>query len=189
MAYCVTSSANGATFHRGRERADAERVGVFVNIPAGRMIDMAQEATLDSVQMHGAESVADILAVQQAGLHVVKALRATGAELVAAALALPPQTEILVECSTGPMPGGTGNAWNWGAAAALAAYRPFALAGGLTAANLVNAAGASRAVGFDASSSLESAPGVKDVAAIRAFLEAVARLPATPTAFAWKGNS
>ncbi len=204
--FCATAGAGavGAIFYEKSPRcvtpaqarelfaglpADLARVGVFVNVPAARMITMAREAALDTVQMHGNESAADILAVQQAGFHVVKALRHTGDELIAAANALPPRTGILVECSAGPMPGGTGNTWDWATAAALAPHHPFALAGGLTAANLPEAVRASQAAGLDASSSLETAPGIKNPDAIRAFLEAAAALPPPPASFVWKGNS
>ncbi len=115
--------------------------------------------------------------------------RHTGDELIAAANALPPRTGILVECSAGPMPGGTGNTWDWATAAALAPHHPFALAGGLTAANLPEAVRASQAAGLDVSSSLETAPGIKNPDAIRAFLEAAAALPPPPASFVWKGNS
>ena len=48
---------------------------------------------------------------------------------------------------------------------------------------------ASQAAGLDASSSLETAPGIKNPDAIRAFLEAAAALPPPPASFVWKGNS
>ncbi len=163
------------------------RVGVFVDATPEAMIAAAREAALDVVQMHGEETLADIEAVQHAGFRVVKVLRSVNAELLAEARALPPPTGILVECGQGELPGGNGIAWDWAAAAALAAIRPFAIAGGLHPGNLAAAAQASRAAGFDASSGLETAPGAKDEAAVRAFLLAAADLPPAPLPFSWKG--
>ena len=166
---------------------EVARVGVFVNALAETMIAAARIAALNTVQMHGTETRADIESVQRAGFHVVKVLRSRDAELVAEARALPPQTGILVECGSGALPGGNGLAWDWSAAAALADIQPFAIAGGLNAGNLAEAAQASRAAGFDASSSLESAPGLKDETAVRTYLRAAAELPAPAAPFFWKG--
>jgi phosphoribosylanthranilate isomerase len=167
--------------------AQVARVGVFVDVSAEIMVDTARAAALDTVQMHGVETLESIRAVLQAGFHVVKVLRRLEQELVAEARALPPQAGILVECGSGVLPGGNGVAWDWSAAAALAEIRPFAIAGGLNPGNLAEAARASHAAGFDASSNLESAPGLKDEAAVRAFLRAAAELPARPMPFSWKG--
>lgn len=168
--------------------APIARVGVFVDASPEAMIAAAREAALDVVQMHGEETMADIEAVQRAGFHVVKVLRSVNAELLAEVRALPPPTGILVECGAGALPGGNGIAWDWAAAAPLADVRPFAIAGGLHAGNLAEAARAGRAAGFDASSGLESAPGIKNAAAVRAFLLAAADLPAAPLPFFWKGT-
>ena len=204
--FCAATGAGalGAVFHSKSPRhvspalarelfaglpAGLARVGVFVDATPEAMVETAREAALDTVQMHGEETLADIEAVQRAGFHVVKVLRSRHSELVAEARALPPQTGILVECGSGPLPGGNGIAWDWSAAAALADIHPFAIAGGLNPGNLAEAARASRAAGFDVSSGVEAAPGVKDEAAVRAFLCATAELPATPCPFVWKGSS
>ena len=163
------------------------RVGVFVNASVDTMVRTARIAALDVVQMHGEETNEKIEAVRREGFHVVQAIKRTGPELLAAARALPPRGGILVECGRGALPGGNGIAWNWSTAAALAAFRPFAIAGGLNAENLAAAARESRAAGFDASSGVESSPGLKDKAAVRAFLRAAADIPPAPRSFSWKG--
>ena len=163
------------------------RVGVFVGTPAETIIASAQAAALDTVQLHGSESLETMEAVLHAGFHVVKVLKTTGDELIAAARNLPPQVGILVECGQGILPGGNAAAWNWSAAAPLADLRPFAIAGGLHPGNLAEAAQASRATGFDVRSGVESAPGCKDAAAVRAFVQAVAGLDLPPPSISWKG--
>ena len=167
--------------------AQIARVGVFVDASAEAMIATARAAALDTVQMHGDEPLQAIRAVLDAGFHVVKVLDRLGDELLAAARALPPQVGLLVECGKGVLPGGNAAIWNWSAAAALAEIRPFAIAGGLHPMNLAVAARSSRASGFDVSSGVESAPGAKDEAAVRAFLQAAAGLDTPPHSFSWKG--
>ena len=167
--------------------AQIARVGVFVNASVETMLKTARQAGLDTIQMHGEETVEKIEALLREGFHVVQAIKRTGPELLAAARALPPRIGILVECGRGALPGGNGLAWNWSKASPLAPFRPFAIAGGLNPQNLALVARDSRAAGFDASSGVESAPGVKDEAAVRAFLRAAAGIPAPPRPFSWKG--
>lgn len=162
------------------------RVGVFVNASAESMIKTAHAAQLNTIQMHGEETLDVIEAVRRAGFHVVQAIKRTGRELLAVARALPPQVGILVECGRGALPGGNGIAWNWGEAAPLAEFRPFAIAGGLNPENLSAVARQSLASAFDASSGVESAPGIKDEAAIRAFLRSAAELPPPRFSMSWK---
>ena len=142
------------------------RVGVFVDRPADEVITMAREAGLDTVQLHGAETAVTCRRVQQAGFRVIKVLKTGGTALVAAARALPSGVGVLVECGRGTLPGGNGAVWQWQEAAPLAAERAFALAGGLTAANILEATRRSGAAAWDVSSGVERAPGVKDPAAI-----------------------
>ena len=162
------------------------RVGVFVNASAETMIKTAHEARLDTVQMHGEETLDVIEAVRRAGFHVVQAIKRTGRELLAVARALPPQVGILVECGRGALPGGNGIAWNWSEASPLAEFRSFAIAGGLNPENLAAVARQSLAAAFDASSGIESSPGIKDEAAIRAFLRSAAELPTPRFSMVWK---
>ena len=164
------------------------RVGVFVNASVETMIKTAHEAKLDTIQMHGEETLDVIEAVRRAGFHVVQAIKRTGKELLTVARSLPPQVGVLVECGRGALPGGNGLAWNWSEAAALAEFRPFAIAGGLHPENLAIVARQSLASAFDASSGVESAPGIKDESAIRAFLRAASELATPKFPMPWKAQ-
>ena len=69
-------------------------------------------------------------------------------------------------------PGGTGTSLAWADLHGWMAPVPWLLAGGLTPGNVAAAVRASGAAAVDVSSGVESAPGVKDAAAIRAFAKA-----------------
>ena len=64
--------------------------------------------------------------------------------------------------------GGTGTPFDWGL---VSTNRPYVLAGGLGPDNVAEAVASAAPWGVDASSGLESSPGVKDPARIRAFVE------------------
>jgi phosphoribosylanthranilate isomerase len=70
-------------------------------------------------------------------------------------------------------PGGNAIALDWSLLSGWSAPAPWLLAGGLTAANVEAAVRATNALGVDVSSGVESAPGVKDPALIRAFAATV----------------
>lgn len=69
-------------------------------------------------------------------------------------------------------PGGTGRAVDLERAARLAARAPCLLAGGLDAGNVLECVRSVRPAGVDASSRLESEPGVKDPELVHAFVRA-----------------
>jgi phosphoribosylanthranilate isomerase len=69
-------------------------------------------------------------------------------------------------------PGGNATALDWSLLAGWAPPLPWLLGGGLTPYNVTEAIARSGATGVDVSSGVESAPGVKDTALIRAFIKA-----------------
>jgi phosphoribosylanthranilate isomerase len=80
---------------------------------------------------------------------------------------------VLLDTAHARLPGGTGRHFAWGAVTPLAAARPVMLAGGLDGESAAAAVEAVRPFGVDASSRLESAPGIKDPERVRRFVAAV----------------
>jgi phosphoribosylanthranilate isomerase len=74
-----------------------------------------------------------------------------------------------------PLPGGNGAVFDWTILEDFEPGLPFLLSGGLDPSNVGTAIRLARAPGVDVSSGVESAPGKKDPALIRAFIAAARR--------------
>ncbi|BBE73338.1 phosphoribosylanthranilate isomerase [Oharaeibacter diazotrophicus] len=132
----------------------------------------------DVVQLHGREDVARVAAVRaRTRLKVAKALGIASADDVDRARdhdrgsadyllfdAKPPKDAT--------RPGGLGAPFDWDLLAGAAFATPVLLSGGLGPTNVGEAVRRTRPAGVDVSSGVESAPGVKDDAKIRAFVAA-----------------
>jgi len=158
------------------------KVGVFVDRSPEEMLDIAEEAGLTTLQLHGNEGTEVVEAVSRSRFHVVKVARSVP-EACDRCAALPAGVSLLLECGRGVLPGGNGLKWNW--ADARNVGMPVGIAGGLSPENICAAVSESGAVAYDVSSGVESAPGVKDPAAISRLAEAVASVSAPAVPF-WR---
>jgi phosphoribosylanthranilate isomerase len=141
------------------------KVGVFVNAAPETVAHLAEETGLDVVQLHGDESHADV----PPGLRVWKAFR-VDAGFKPERLEGWDVEAILLDSAAPGEYGGTGRPFHWKIAAGL--KQRFILAGGLDADNVRDAIRQVHPWGVDASSRLESVPGKKDHAKMRAFIQA-----------------
>ncbi|OHD07630.1 phosphoribosylanthranilate isomerase [Sphingopyxis sp. RIFCSPHIGHO2_12_FULL_65_19] len=82
---------------------------------------------------------------------------------------------ILFDAPAAALPGGTGTRFDWSLLKNHRHIMDWGIAGGLTPANVAQAIAETGAPLVDVSSGVESAPGVKDVDKIAAFLKAVGR--------------
>jgi len=82
---------------------------------------------------------------------------------------------LLYDAPAQAMPGGTGTRFDWSLLVGHRHRIDWGIAGGLTPANVAEAIAATGAPLVDVSSGIESAPGVKDVDKIAAFLKAAGR--------------
>lgn len=157
---------------------NVERVGVFVDESADRIVQIAQTAALTMVQLHGnesPESVARLKSDPVAGrnLTVIKTVLIRGdfhLELEKFINALSPPDAILLDSGAG-----SGRMFDW------RGVRPFLtgtemrfiVAGGLDSNNVSAALGMFHPFGVDVVSGVESSPGKKDPGKLKAFVAAV----------------
>ena len=156
------------------------RVGVFVD-PDDAMLDAAVACGLDALQLHGREGSARVAEIRHRhGLPVWLAAGVTTRADIAAAIAeARGVSDLLLFDAKAPsgaaLPGGNGVRFDWRLLAGLSPGMPWGLSGGLDAGNVGDAVRGSNAPLVDVSSGVEDAPGVKSVAKIQGFIEAVRR--------------
>jgi phosphoribosylanthranilate isomerase len=146
------------------------RAGVFVNADEDLVTRAIGECGLSLLQFHGDETP-EFCA--QFGLMSMKAFRIRDAESLKE---LPRfQTDAyLLDAFSPEVRGGTGEKFNWELAVEAQKFgKPVFLAGGLTPENVADAVRKVRPFGVDVASGVESSPGKKDAAKIRAFIAAV----------------
>jgi len=144
-------------------------VGVFVN-PTRDEVEAALAAGIGTLQFHGEESPE--FCASFGATKVIKAFRVRDAASLDVLPRYPTDAWLLDSFVAGKL-GGTGHAFNWDLVhTAKASGRPVILAGGLTPENAADAVRQVAPYGLDVSSGVESAPGCKDPARVRAFIAA-----------------
>ncbi len=161
--------------------AGPQRVGLFVDATDDAILAAVAASRLHAVQLHGRETPARAAALRQrlpAGVELWRAVGiATRAEAEAAARSWAGLAQrLLLDARPPPgalLPGGNAVRLDWAMLAGFAPPLPWALAGGLTPANVAEAIAATDAPMVDVSSGVEDAPGMKSPQKIAAFLDAV----------------
>jgi phosphoribosylanthranilate isomerase len=153
------------------------KVALVVNATDAELDAICAAVPLDMMQLHGSESPARVAEIRaRFGLPVMKAVGvAETGDLSKIAEYEAVADQILVDAKApkgAALPGGNGLAFDWRLIAGREWAKPWMLAGGLTPENVAEAIRLTGARQVDVSSGVESAPGVKDAARIRAFLEA-----------------
>jgi phosphoribosylanthranilate isomerase len=155
-------------------------VAVTVDASDDLLDAIARTLRPDLIQLHGHETPARAGEVRsRTGAGVIRALRVSDVADLDVASAFDDVADYLMFDAKAPagavLPGGNGVAFDWNLLAGRSYTRPWFLAGGLNPENVAEAVKASGASLVDVSSGVETAPGVKDPALIKAFLEAVRR--------------
>jgi phosphoribosylanthranilate isomerase len=156
-------------------------VGVFVDEPHDYIDTAVSLSRLDAIQLHGSQSPEEVDHLRRlTGLEIWKAVPVkTRADLDQARPYRSAAARVVYDARTppgAPLPGGMGLRFDWKLLDGFTHPLPWALSGGLDPANVGEAAVTTGASLVDVSSGVESAPGVKDVDKIAAFLNAVRHL-------------
>ncbi|MFC1668670.1 phosphoribosylanthranilate isomerase [Chlamydiota bacterium] len=150
------------------------RVGVFVDEPQEKIVEVAQLVGLDYFQFHGNESPSYCSFF---GRRSIKAIRVSNKKDIDKVKQFRSIKNILFDSKAANSFGGTGIVFDW---ELLPSRNDFAdtfimLSGGLTPSNVTEAIIKVSPDAVDVSSSIEIEPGLKDHKKMRAFIETVKR--------------
>jgi len=183
-AAAAGADAIGLVFHASSpRRIDVERAGsivselppfvgavaLFVDPAPSAVREVLDNVRIDLLQFHGAEKPEFCRGF---GVPYIKAVRMrAGVAVSAEAERYDDARALLLDSYDERVAGGSGRPFRWDALPANLAL-PVILAGGLDPANVAEAVHIVRPYGVDVSSGVESSPGIKDAAKIRAFVAA-----------------
>ena len=147
-------------------------VGVLVD-PSAQDLEKAVQCGVRAVQIHGPSYLH--LPELPPLLPVIRVVRVHDrADVEVIGTLAPKASAVLLDTHVEGVEGGTGRTFDWNLAVSATGYGvPIILAGGLAQDNVGEAIRRLRPYGVDASSRLESAPGVKDRESVSRFIMAV----------------
>ena len=146
------------------------RVGLFVNSNPSFIDEVLCEVPLDTLQFHGDEGVIDCTQYQMPFIKSVRVSLDTNVTQIADDFSQ--ASALLLDSYNSHTYGGTGEVFDW-SLACVEIELPIILAGGLNSDNVAEAIKQVRPYAVDASSGVESEPGVKDVDKIIAFIRQI----------------
>jgi len=155
-----------------------KRVALTVNADDSTISDIMAAARPEMIQLHGSESAARALHIQQKfGVSVMPVIQvSTAADLIKAEPFTPFCDWILFDAAMGAgavLPGGRGEPFDWQIMARFQAEYAWMLAGGLDSENVASAIKLVRPDAVDISSGVEITKGVKDKQLISSFVQSV----------------
>ncbi len=158
-----------------RVGARAQKVALTVDADDATLDGIIASLAPDLLQLHGSETPERVAELRQRyGLPVMKAIGvSTAADLAGMDRYVGAADRLLLDAKPprdATRPGGNARAFDWSLLAGAQIPLPWMLSGGLDPANVAEAIRLTGAPGVDVSSGVESAPGVKDTALIRAFV-------------------
>ncbi|NEO99965.1 MAG: phosphoribosylanthranilate isomerase [Symploca sp. SIO2E9] len=143
-----------------------DRIGVFADAAIEKISQIATEAGLTGVQLHGSESPQFCYKLRQLlpEVEIIKALRVKTTESLNQAGAYASCVETLLLDAYHPQKlGGTGKTLDWATLGQFRPCCPWLLAGGLRPNNVLDALRELQPDGIDLSSGVERTPGDKDL--------------------------
>ena len=162
------------------------RVGVFVNQPNEEIARIADRCCLDIIQLHGSESVADIMALRKMlpeDTKVMKAISVSEANDVKKADSYADVVDFLLFDTKCQTVGGSGKQFEWSVLDGYNGALPFLLSGGIGPDDAERLASFHhpKMIGIDLNSRFETATGIKAAAPLASFIKEVSSHPTSPT--------
>lgn len=159
------------------------RVGVFVNAPAAEINRQVATFSLDLVQLHGDETPAQCAALRRQGLRIIRALRIATADDARRATDYAESADYLLFDTPSAAYGGSGLRFDWACLDAYDGPLPFLLSGGIgmDALPALRHFHHPRCAGLDLNSRFETAPALKDAAALKDFIQSARLLNLSQT--------
>lgn len=153
-----------------------EAVALFMDNDADEVSNIIEHVRPTLLQFHGGE---DEAFCRSFGLPYMKAIAmgGDGGQGIDWAARYPDVVALLLDSHAVGGAGGSGRTFDWSRIPAQLG-KPFLLAGGIVPDNVFEAIRAVQPWGVDVSSGIESAPGIKDAARMRRFVEEVRRADA-----------
>lgn len=148
-----------------------KRVGVFVNEDIAKVKAIANEYSLDYIQLHSKENTDYVKTLE--GYHLIKAFNIATPEDFEACQAYEGLVDFFLFDTKGKSVGGNGKKFDWSVLSAYQGDTPFLLSGGIDPddAASVRAIHHPKFAGVDLNSRFEIEPALKNVAKMKDFLE------------------
>ena len=145
-------------------------VGLFVNAPENEIKAVISQVRIDLLQFHGDENAAEC---ERINLPYLKAIRVKNdTNLLQYEVEFHSAKALLLDTYSEAAFGGTGHTFDWKLIPDNM-HKPIILAGGLNAENVADAIKQVQPYAVDISGGVEASKGIKDVAKIAAFMQAV----------------
>jgi phosphoribosylanthranilate isomerase len=160
---------------RERLPAGVQTVGVFVDASEAAIEARVREYDLAAVQLHGTESPHLCRKLRRLGCVVIKAFPVGATADFSACAAYEEACDYFLFDTQTPHHGGSGQSFPWHFLENYDGRTPFILSGGLSPADVprLRALQHARMAGIDLNSRFETAPGVKDIARLHAFIQSL----------------
>jgi phosphoribosylanthranilate isomerase len=160
--------------------------GVYVNAQLERVVSDSEALGLSLVQLHGDEGPSYCAEIaRRTGTRVIKAAQVSSPGDIRALERYHVDFHLLDarprRGAPAPLRGGTGETFDWRMLAERRSHVPLILSGGLNDVNVAEAIALAHPYAVDSASGTESAPGHKDPARLRAFIEAASSAAERPS--------
>jgi len=152
-----------------------KKVGVFVDETIEKVVETAQNWKLAVIQLHGNESLEYCRSIKETGYIVFKAFSVDESFDFTSIAAYSGVCDYFLFDTKGPLPGGTGQKFNWQLLSNYQGNVPFFLSGGIGPNDLKTVLEFKhpQLYGIDINSGFEISPALKDVEKANSFISAI----------------